>query len=295
MELFLTVCVASVSLGLLYSTFALGLGLVLRASGEVNLAHGDSLVLATYVGVATAAAGAPVLAVLLAVARAAGVGALAFLGIYGPVQRRARPGAVSLGFLPALAVALLVRNLTEHLLPQGHRDVPALLPGGATNLFYDYRLPGSGWWLLALGLGVPVALSQALTRTRAGNRLRAVSEDASLARLVGIPVTRTLLSSYVVAGALGGLGGALFASFFGQLTVTLGWQATVKGFVVAVLGGVAWVRGAVLGGLALGALESFTSAYVTTTYRDVVTFALLIAVLLVAPRGLLARAALRES
>lgn len=164
-----------------------------------------------------------------------------------------------------------------------------------TNLFYDYRLPGSGWWLLALGLGVPVALSQALTRTRAGNRLRAVSEDASLARLVGIPVTRTLLSSYVVAGALGGLGGALFASFFGQLTVTLGWQATVKGFVVAVLGGVAWVRGAVLGGLALGALESFTSAYVTTTYRDVVTFALLIAVLLVAPRGLLARPALRES
>lgn len=92
MELFLTVCVASVSLGLLYSTFALGLGLVLRASGEVNLAHGDSLVLATYVGVATAAAGAPVLAVLLAVALAAGVGALAFLGIYGPVQRRARPG-----------------------------------------------------------------------------------------------------------------------------------------------------------------------------------------------------------
>jgi len=109
-ELFLTVCVASVSLGLLYSTFALGLGLVLRASGEVNLAHGDSLVLATYVGVATAAAGAPVLAVLLAVALAAGVGALAFLGIYAPVQRRARPGAVSLGFLPALAVALLVRN-----------------------------------------------------------------------------------------------------------------------------------------------------------------------------------------
>lgn len=295
MELFLTVCVASLTLGLLYATFALGLGLVLRASGEVNLAHGDSLVLATYVGVATAAAGAPVLAVLIAVAVAAGVGALAFVCVYGPVQRRARPGAVTLGFLPALAVALIVRNLTEHLLPRGHRDVPALLPGGSTGLFYDYRLPGTGWWLLALGLLVPLALSQALVRTRPGQRLRAVSEDAVLARLVGVPVTRTLMTAYLVAGALGGLAGALFASFFGQLTVTLGWQATVKGFIVAVLGGVAWVRGALVGGLALGALESFTSAYVTTTYRDVVTFSMLIAILLVAPRGLLAREALREA
>lgn len=295
MELLLSVCMASLTLGLLYAMFALGLALVLRASGEVNLAHGDSLVLATYVGVATAAAGAPLLAVLLAVGVSAVIGALAYLAVYGPVQRHARPGAAALGFLPALAVALIVRNLTEHLLPRGHRDVPALLPGASTHLFYGYRLPGTGWWLLALGLLVPLALSQALTRTRAGNRLRAVSDDAVLARLVGLPVTRTLLVAYLVAGAVGGLAGALFASFFGQLTVTLGWQATVKGFIVAVLGGVAWVRGAVLGGLALGTLESFTSAYVTTTYRDVVTFGLLIAVLLVAPRGLLARGALRES
>lgn len=295
MELFLTVCVASLTLGLLYAIFALGLGLVLRASGEVNLAHGDSLVLATYVGVASSASGSGVPAVLLAVAVSAGIGALAFLAVYGPVQRTVRPGAVSLGFLPALAVALIIRNLSEHVLPRGSRSVPALFPGGTATIFYGYRLPGTGWWILGLGLLVPLALSQALTRTRAGNRLRAVSEDAVLARLVGIPVTRTLLTSYLVAGALGGLAGALFASFFGQLTVTLGWQATVKGFIVAVLGGVAWVRGAMLGGLALGVLESFTSAYVTTTYRDVVTFGVLIAALLIAPRGLLARAALRDS
>jgi branched-subunit amino acid ABC-type transport system permease component len=294
-ELFLTVCVTSLTLGLLYATFALGLGLVLRASGEVNLAHGDSLVLATYVGVATAAAGSPLLAVLLAVVVSAGIGAVSFLAVYGPVQRRTRPGAVSLGFLPALAVALIVRNVSEQLLPRGSRPVPALFPGGTSRIFYDYQLPGTGWWVLALGLLVPLGLSQALTRTRAGNRLRAVSEDAVLARLVGVPVTRTLVTSYLVAGALGGLAGALFASFFGQLTVTLGWQATVKGFVVAVLGGVAWVRGAVLGGIALGVLESFTSAYVTTTYRDVITFGVLITVLLIAPRGLLARETLRES
>lgn len=295
MELFLTVCVASVTLGLLYTLFALGLALVLRASGSVNLAHGDTLVLGTYVGVATAAAGAPPVAVLLAAVVSAVVGALAYLGVYGPVARRQRSGAVGLGFLPALAVALIVRNITEHLLPRGSRDVPPLLGGGTTHLFYDFRLPTSGWELLAAGLVVPLLVARGLTGTRAGGRLRAVADDAVLARLVGIPVARTLLLTFLVAGAIGGLAGALFASFFGQLSVTLGWQATLKGFVVAVLGGAGRIRGVVAAGLGLGALESFTSAYVTTTYRDVVTFGLLIVVLLLVPRGLLAGGALRDA
>ncbi|MDQ2825414.1 MAG: High-affinity branched-chain amino acid transporter permease LivH, partial [Actinomycetota bacterium] len=115
-----------------------------------------------------------------------------------------------------------------------------------------------------------------------------------LARAAGIPVTRTLAVTYAVAGAVGGLAGALFASFFGQVFVALGWQATLKGFVAAVLGGVGWVRGALLGGLALGVVESFVSGYLSTRFRDVVTFLLLIAVLLVAPRGVLAGSRLRQ-
>jgi branched-chain amino acid transport system permease protein len=97
-----------------------------------------------------------------------------------------------------------------------------------------------------------------------------------------------------LAGAVGGLAGALFASFFGLVFVSLGWQATVKGFVVALLGGVNWVWGALAGGLALGVLESFVAAYVSTQFRDAVTFLLLIAVLLVAPRGVLGRDRLRS-
>lgn len=294
MELLLTVCVASLTLGLLYALFGLGLALVLRASGQVNLAHGDSLVLGTYVGVATAAATPPV-AVLLSVLVSALLGAAAFLLVYGPVQRRTRPGAIGLGFLPALAVALIVRNVTEQVLPTGSRPVPALFGGGETGLFYDFRLPATGWTVLAAGLLVPLLVARWLTATRTGGRLRAVSDDPVLARLVGVPVARTLLVAFLVAGAVGGFAGALFASFFGQLGVSLGWQATVKGFVVAVLGGVGRTRGVVLGGLAVGAVESFTSAYLTTQYRDVVVFALLIAVLLLAPRGVGAAGALRET
>jgi branched-chain amino acid transport system permease protein len=148
--------------------------------------------------------------------------------------------------------------------------------------------------VLAAGVVVPLALAVLLRRTAMGRRVRAVADEPVLARVVGVPVTLTLATTYAVAGAVGGLAGALFASFFGQVFIALGWQATLKGFVAAVLGGVGWVRGALLGGLALGILESFVSGYLSTRFRDVVTFLLLIAVLLAAPRGILAGSRLRQ-
>jgi branched-chain amino acid transport system permease protein len=294
MELFLTVCVTSVTLGLLYALFATGLGLVLRCSGQLNLAHGDSLMLATYVGLGTAALDASrAIAVFAAVAAAAAIGTASFLAVYSPVAARRRPGAAGLGFLPALGVALIVRNVAVLADPEGSSPFPALFAGGPLNLFGGYRLPAAGWWVLAAGIAVPAALAVLLSRGVSGRRMRAVADDAVLARLAGVPVTRTVAASYAVAGAVGGLAGALFASFFGQVFVGLGWQATLKGFVAAVLGGIGWVRGAVFGGLALGTVESFVSGYLSTRFRDVATFALLIGVLLLAPRGVLARGRLR--
>jgi len=293
-ELFFTVVVASVTVGLLYALFAMGLGLVLRTSGDLNLAHGDSLMLATYAGVGTAAlTGARALGLTAVVVVGALLGAVAYLTIFGPVARRKRSSAAGLGFLPALGVALVIRNVAVQFNPEGSRPLRPLFPGGRANLFADYRLPAAGWWVLGVALVVPGALAFLLRHSVTGRRLRAVADEPVLARAAGLPVTRSLAISYAVAGAVGGLAGALFASFFGLVFVALGWQATLKGFVVALLGGVDWIRGAVVGGLALGALESFVAAYVSTQFRDVVSFLLLIAVLLIAPRGVLGREQLR--
>jgi len=293
-ELLFTVVVASVTLGLLYALFAMGLGLVLRASGDLNLAHGDSLMLATYAGVGTASlTGLRGVGVATVVVAGALIGALAYLTIFGPVARRQQPSIAGLGFLPALGVALIIRNVAAHVNPAGSRPLRPFFPGGPVNLFADYRLPAAGWWVLASAVVVPVGLTLLLRRSVTGRRLQAVADEPVLARAAGLPVTRSLAISYALAGAVGGLAGALFASFFGLIFVSLGWQATLKGFVVAVIGGVGWIRGALAGGLALGALESFVSAYVSTQLRDVVTFLLLIAVLLIAPRGVLSRNRLR--
>jgi branched-chain amino acid transport system permease protein len=295
MELFLTVCVTALTLGLLYALFATGLGLVLRASGELNLAHGDSLMLATYVAVGTLhVSGLRTAAVLADVLLAAAIGAVAYLAVYAPVAGRRRAGVAGLGFLPALGVALIVRNVAVRVNPRGSEPLPTLFAGARVNLFAGYRLPPAGWWVLAAGILVPVALAVFLRRGVTGRRIQAVADEPTLARLAGLPVTRTLATTYAVAGAAGGLAGALFSSFFGLVFISLGWQATLKGFVAAVLGGVQWVRGALLGGLALGAVESFVSGYLSTRFRDVVTFALLIGVLLLAPEGVLARSRLRR-
>lgn len=295
MELFLTVCVTSLTLGLLYALFGTGMGLVLRASGDLNLAHGDSLMLATYVALGTShVSELRIAAVLTDVVMGAAIGTVAFLLIYRPVATRRRPASAGLGFLPSLGVALVVRNVAAHLSPRGSAPFPALFAGGRTRLFADYRLPAAGWWLLAAAVVIPVALATGLRRTGSGKRLRAVADDPVLAEATGLPVTRTLAASYAVAGAVGGLAGALFSSFFGLVFVSLGWQATLKGFVAVILGGVGWVRGALLGGLALGAVEGFFSAYVSSTFKDAVTFALLIAVLLLVPDGVAAGRRLRS-
>jgi branched-chain amino acid transport system permease protein len=295
MELFLTVCVSSLTLGLLYALFATGMGLVLRTSGELNLAHGDSLMLATYVALGTVhLSGVGALAVVVDVAVAAAIGTVAYLVIYGPVASHRRAGTVGLGFLPALGLALIVRTAATRINPKGFESFPSLFPGGTTNLFGDYQLPSAGWWIVAAGVVVPLSLWLFFRRGVVGRRMRAVADDPVLARLAGIPVTRTLACSYALAGAIGGLAGALFASFFGQVSINLGWQATLTGFVAAVLGGLDWVRGAIVGGLALGAVESFVSGYWSTKFTGVITFLFLIAVLLAAPEGVLARSRLRQ-
>jgi branched-chain amino acid transport system permease protein len=271
------------------------MGIVLRASGDLNLAHGDSLMLATYVALGTShVSDIRLAAVLTDVVMGAAIGAVAFLVIYRPVAARRRSSSTGLGFLPSLGVALIVRNVAARLSPRGSAPFRALFAGGRARLFDDFRLPAAGWWLLAAALLVPAVLAVALERTPTGTRLRAVADDPVLAEATGLPVTRTLAVSYALAGAVGGLAGALFASFFGLVFVSLGWQATLKGFVAVVLGGAGWVWGALLGGLALGTIESFFAAYVSSTYKDAITFALLIAVLLLAPEGVLARDRLRR-
>jgi branched-chain amino acid transport system permease protein len=122
--------------------------------------------------------------------------------------------------------------------------------------------------------------------TNTGKAIRAVSQDQKTAWLMGIPVNRMVLFVYAYGSILAVIAGFLVANYYILIFPLLGFLGTMRAWTAAVLGGIGNLTGAIVGGLLLGLAESFTMGYISTGYRDAVTFIILIAVLLVMPTGL---------
>jgi branched-chain amino acid transport system permease protein len=147
-------------------------------------------------------------------------------------------------------------------------------------------LPLQYLWVAATTATAVVALWWFLVRTRPGIAMRATAMDAEAARIVGISPRRMSLAVFVLAAALGAVGGVVLAPLQApdpQIGLALG----LKGFTAAVAGGLDNPAGAVAGGLALGVLEAMAAGYLPSGYQDAVAYALLVAVLLGRPTGLL--------
>jgi branched-chain amino acid transport system permease protein len=129
-----------------------------------------------------------------------------------------------------------------------------------------------------------------LDRTRLGRAIRATSEELRAARLSGIPVAHIYAVTFGLGAALAGAAGGLWGMLF-PITPVMGGSLTLKSFVVAVLGGLGTMLGAVVGGLVLGIAESFTATYVGPTYPNAVSFGLLVLILVLRPTGILGRRA----
>lgn len=276
------VLLIGLSLGVSYAFFALGYSLVYSVLGLMNLAHGDVLVLGAFASFGLWTAGAaPAVAIIGGVLAAAVAGAIVEETVYRPLRFAA--DAV-LPLVAGLGAALIIRNAITAT-TDGGSNFPALFPeAGITlegvTLSFAALVALAGAVLLAFGL------ERFLRTTRYGWTVQAVAQDITAARLIGIPVWAVVLGIYAIAGAVGALGGILYASIIGTLKVSLGFAATVQAFTAAIIGGITSLRGAVLGGLVLGVVHSFVAYNLPGTYRDAITFLLLIVVLLFLPGGL---------
>jgi branched-chain amino acid transport system permease protein len=130
------------------------------------------------------------------------------------------------------------------------------------------------------------ALQIVVTRTRFGRAIRAVSFDAPAAALMGVPVDRVILGTFVVGAMLAGAAGVLVGLTNPKIDPLMGVLPGLKAFVAAVLGGIGNIPGAMVGGLLLGVIETLVSGYLSSTYRDAIAFVLLILILLYKPTGL---------
>lgn len=132
-------------------------------------------------------------------------------------------------------------------------------------------------------------LTQFINRSRMGRACRACSEDIKMANLLGINTNNVIAMTFVIGAALASIAGVLLGMYYGVINPTIGFMAGLKAFTAAVLGGIGSIPGAMIGGLILGVTEALTSGYLSSEYKDVVAFALLLAILLFMPTGILGR------
>ncbi len=286
------------SLGAIYALIAIGYTMVYGIIGMINFAHGEFYMIGGYVGLVTLSAlgvysGLPVwlvIALMLLVA-------VLITGVYGFAvdQLAYRPLRSSPRLVPlisAIGMSIFLQNWVA--LGQGARDmaVPALLPGalrfGSAGGFEVY-LPYARLLVIVVTTVLMVLLTLYIRGSRMGRASRACSQDMHMANLLGIDTNRVISFTFVLGAMLAAVGGVLIALAVGKLNPFIGFIAGIKAFTAAVLGGIGSIPGAMLGGVLLGVAETLAAAYLSSEYKDIVAFCVLVLVLLVRPSGLLGK------
>jgi branched-chain amino acid transport system permease protein len=184
-----------------------------------------------------------------------------------------------------IGLSIILRGLMKLIWGNNQLAVPSLSGDEPVHLAGATILPQTLWILLLTGLAI-VALVLFFRKTSMGLAMRGVAANPEAAQVVGLPVRRVKAASFALAGALGGLAGCLVTPIT-TLSYDVGVLLGLKGFAAAILGGFGSFPGAILGGLVLGLLESLAAAYLSSAYKDVIAFVVLLLVLFVRPRGLL--------
>jgi len=265
-----------------YALVALGFVLALNASGAVNFAHGDLVVLGGAVAVLLAAwLGLPGFLLLPLVALAlAGAGVLAAHVAILPLARRP-PEAT---FVATIALAAMIEQTLTVTMGAAPRTTPPFLGSGAVTIA-GVPLGLQPLAIVIVGAVLVAALWFLLERTQIGRRMRAVAADRHMARAVGIPVRRYVTLSLALSGALAGIAGFLLGHQF-LVTPTQGAGHMLKAYIAVALGGWGSVPGALIGALAIGLFETFVSAEVGDAWASAALYIAVLLVLTLRPRGL---------
>jgi branched-chain amino acid transport system permease protein len=272
----------ALALGMAYALVALGFVLALNASGAVNFAHGDLVVLGGAVAVLLASwLGLPGVLLLPLVALAlAGAGVLAAHVAILPLARRP-PEAT---FVATIALAAMIEQTLTVTMGAAPRTTPPFLGSGAVTIG-GIPLGLQPLAIVIVGAVLVAALWFLLERTQVGRRMRAVASDRHMARAVGIPVRRYVTLSLALSGALAGVAGFLLGHQF-LVTPTQGAGHMLKAYIAVALGGWGSVPGALIGALAIGLFETFVSAEVGDAWASAALYIAVLLVLTLRPRGL---------
>jgi branched-chain amino acid transport system permease protein len=291
--------VFGLALGTVYGLIALGYTLVYGILFMINFAHGDVFMIGAYLGwgVLSALLGAHVghlhpiwvlpLMLVPAMLGTGAIGAALERFAYRPLYTR---GATRLGpLISAVGASIFLQNAV--MLTQGAR-MKVYMTGLLFPRTWHFQVAGVSVSVLVLVMtGMAAAmmwgLYELVQRTTLGRAIRAVAEDREMAAIMGVNVRWVIAVTFFLGSALGGAGGVLVGLYYTQIDFFMGYSAGLKAFTAAVLGGIGNIRGAMLGGVILGLVESLAVTFMNPAYKDVVAFVILILTLVFRPAGIL--------
>ncbi|HXG58571.1 MAG TPA: branched-chain amino acid ABC transporter permease [Thermoanaerobaculia bacterium] len=292
MEIFLQNLLNGIALGSIYALIALGYTMVYGILKLINFAHGDVFMLGAFTGYYTgnwmaARAGGQqsvtgaILGMLAAMLVCGAFGYLNERIAYRPLRNAPRIASL----ITAIGVSFLLEYGGQFVFGPDPKFFPTLIEkhvltwGGVTTTNYQLIV-------LVVALGFMGLLQYIVYGTKFGRAMRAVSFNFETASLMGIPTDRVISLTFVLGSVLAAVAGILYGLSYPRIDPLMGIMPGLKAFVAAVLGGIGNVPGAVVGGLIIGAIESFVGGSDFSNYRDAIAFVILIAILLFRPSGL---------
>ena len=277
-----------ISIGAVYAIIALGYTMVYGIAKMLNFAHGDVIMVGAYISFCvTNYMGLPaVVSIVAAMAVCTLLGILIEGLAYKPLR-----GVPSLAVLiTAIGVSYFLQNAAQLIWGRAPKNFTSIVTFDALKLFGgQVVVTGEVLLTVAASVIIMIGLTWFTGNTKTGKAMRAVSEDRDAAQLMGINVNRTISTTFAIGSALAAVAGVLLCSTVPTLMPTTGSMPGIRAFTAAVFGGIGSIPGAMLGGVLLGIIETFSKAYLATEFSDAIVFLVLIIVLLVKPAGLLGK------
>ena len=275
----------ALQVGSIYALIALGYTMVYGILGMINFAHGDLFMVGAFVCfLAAVFLKLPFVPVLvISMFGAALLGVIIERFAYKPLRQSPRVSAI----ITALGVGLFLENFTLALSPYP-RQVPQLLANTTWTLF-GLSISSIEILIVILSLLFMFLLDQIVRHTMVGMAMRAIAWDKTVAPLLGVPVDLIISLTFAIGAGLGGAAGVMYSLAYPVIDPYMGIMVGWKAFISAVVGGIGNIRGAMIGGYILGAVEILAVALLPSTYRDLVAFVLLLALLIFRPYGILGK------
>ena len=295
----------ALTLGAIYALVALGYTMVYGIIELINFAHGDVFMIGTFVSLFflsslpepldfiglhfTGAINDPI--VLIAVLIATLLVCMVVMGTinrtierlaYRPLRHAPRVAPL----ITAIGVSLILQNIMQVLVGTGDRKVPEIVPNATVEIF-GANVRVIGIVIIIVALLLMYGLQQFVTRTRLGRAMRATAQDQQASQLMGVDLNQTIAMTFLIGGALAGAAGVFQGQYFGFVRFDLGFNAGLKAFTAAVLGGIGNTTGAALGGFIIAFIEVFAAATGEGRWSQAIVFMVLILVLVFRPAGIL--------